>query len=242
MPAGRESIANTPLAGNEVRDLIMEDTRRMIEAHGLLSSHVAYGRIGYEVIVRLHLANAVFDDMTVSTRGLHDTSIKSRPIARNIVQDHDELRAIETPPLAGVDEDTSVVLGEKVTRNITSPNAERLRAGLPIPTMVRNQDGSYRTEFVKREAQPDLGPGDVRIMDDTAAARADWGLPPEVIDSPEPDVQRADPFAGTVAPPMESPEDERRRKIDGFFGEGTYDARKAEEDAASNPPQTTTTT
>lgn len=237
MPAGREQIANTPLAGNEVRELILADTRRLVESHGLLSNHVAYGRIGYEVIVRLHLGAAQFDSSSVADVAKNDTSMKSAPIARNIVDGHEELRALETPPLAGASDDDTVVLGERVTRSIDSPNSERLRAGLPIPTMVRNQDGSYRTEYVQRAAQPDLGSGNVRMDDVTDEARSAWGLPPERMEqvlADAPQVQ-TEPAA-----PRESPEAERRRKLDSFFGPGTYDASKAVDDAESLPVPPTT--
>src|ERR1700678_1511139 len=181
MPAGRESIANTPLSGAELRELMIADFRRLVESHGLLSNHVAYGRIGYELIVRLHPANATFQDRSPAAQAMNDSSIKSRTIASNLVKEHPELAAIDSPPLAGIEPQDAVVVASRLTRDIDSPNRERLREGLPIPTTVRDQAGNLNVEMVHREADPSIGAGNVEIDDDTAAARDAWKLPPEPI-------------------------------------------------------------
>lgn len=243
MPAGREIIPNTPLSGAELREIILSDARKLVESHGLLASHIAYGRIGYEVIVRLHLQNASFADTSAAGQSANDTSLRSVPRTVREIDAHPPLAAIAPPPLSSATDDDSVVIAPTIARSIDSPNAERLRAGMPIPTLVRDsQTGSRRIELVHREVPPDIGPGDVMIDDATKEARAAWNLPPEPPTEEELAEQErsAAEHAARVAirteqsspTPIDPTEEEtRRRKLDEFYGDGTYDAIKAEEDA-----------
>ena len=54
---------------------------------------------------------------------------------------------------------------------ITSPNAERIRVGMPVPVITRAQDSTRQVEMIQYPPQPELGEGDVTITDTTPAAR-----------------------------------------------------------------------
>jgi hypothetical protein len=134
-----------------LKELIRADFERLLDNDGLLSNHIAYGRVSYDITLRKHLDNA--------SRPEDVSSISSRRIATNIVSEHPELAAVEAIPLAGPSPD-AVVSGDRASRDITSPNQERLRAGLPVPVDVRQQDNTRVTEYIKYP-RPDT------IMEDT---------------------------------------------------------------------------
>lgn len=156
MPSANERIPNTALSGEELKIIILRDITKMLSAEGLLSDHMGFGRVSYEVDIRLHLANP-YNPESKST-------IASRPIAHNIVATEPALAAMESFPLADAPPD-SIPLVKRLIRRITSPNAERLREGLMVPMEVRSQDGTTQIMKVKYPPQPDLGDGDITMED-----------------------------------------------------------------------------
>lgn len=160
MPTGRETVLNKALSGTELREIIRADVEKLLDGEGLLSHYVAYGRISYDVAIRLHLDNPMRPESEIH-------------ISSRISVDHP---ALEPPPLTSPSEE-SMVSAKTLTRDIKSPNEERLRHGLTIPVETHGQDGTTQIEQVKYPPQPELGDGEMTITDTTKAAREAWKLP-----------------------------------------------------------------
>ena len=165
MPAGREKVVNQTLSGSELKQIILRDFTTLLDNHGLLSHQIAYGRVGYQLILKLHVDNAMRPDGTIE--------MSSRAPARNIVDKHPELTAVESAPLASPSLD-AVIDAVQVTREIDSPNAERLRNGIPIPVQRRQDDGTIITEQVTYPPSDESGAGNIKVDDVSAAADVDW--------------------------------------------------------------------
>lgn len=178
MPTSREFAVNRPLSGNELKELIREDFSRLLDNEGLLSHTTAFGRVSYRVRLTFHLDN-IYTPQS-------ESSLESHPMAKQVVEALPQMAAIEQPlPLADASDDSSVSALE-LLRQIESPNVERVRTGLPVPLAVRQQDGTTSIEQVQYPAQPELGDGDLTILDVTPEERAALGLP--VLPSP-PDLE-----------------------------------------------------
>jgi hypothetical protein len=157
MPTHNERVPNKPLTGREVRELITRDTAKLLENFGLLSDHLAFYRISYDIRVRLHVDNLL--DPT------SETWTESRP----------------APPLDHPARDQQIEAIER-SRQIVSPNEERLRAGLPIPVTVRNPaERTVAEHDVQYPPQPQLGEGTVREVSVEDEARAAW----KILDEPQ---------------------------------------------------------
>ena len=161
MPTAREAIANRMLSGSEVRELLLRDFERILQGQGLLNSYVAYGRIGYTITLALHLDNPM---------------VKEADSVSKVESRAGVAPGTESVPLANPSAD-STLSSTELSRNITSPNAERLRHGLSIPVESRGPDGITRSDSVSYPPQPELGEGDVTLADATAKAREAWGIP-----------------------------------------------------------------
>lgn len=166
----RETAQNRPLSGAELRKRIHADCERLLDAEGLLASSVAYGRVSYELVLRLHAR----PQQEPSVTRLHSTHVASNVVAQ---PGNEALAAIVPPPLRGEDATDAVLSAHTVVRQVTSPNAERVRLGLPVPVEVRQQDSTKITQMVKYPPDETLGEGNVRVEDTTAEARREWGLP-----------------------------------------------------------------
>jgi hypothetical protein len=160
MPHGRETVVNKPISGQELKEILRADFERVLEGEGLLSSYMAYGRIAYDITLRLHLDNPMRPESEVRIPSSF----------------HADDPALEPSPLRKPSPE-AVVAGDNLHRAIKSPNEERLRHGLTLPVETRGQDGTVQTQQVKYPPQPELGPGDMTITDDTPAAREAWKVP-----------------------------------------------------------------
>lgn len=158
MTTSTETVVNRALGGNELKSILRADFERLLDGEGLLSHYLAYGRISYDITLRLHLDNPMARESTIA--------VASKPSAEFLT----ELSPLTAPS------PEAVVGATNISRSIDSPNAERLRHGLPLPVVVRQPDGTVTTEHVKYPPQPELGPGNVTMQDASAAARAAWGL------------------------------------------------------------------
>lgn len=170
VPTSREQIDNRALSGAELKQIIKEDFDSLLANEGLLGDSLAYGRIGFEVILRLHLDNPLLRESESRTH--------SRPASRQAIAADPPRAAIESaPPLKfpSASED-AIVVAPSVSREITSPNAERVARGMPIPVLVEQPDRTRTTEFVTypREAAGDVP--DATFEDKTREARQAWGL------------------------------------------------------------------
>jgi len=169
MPTSRKQVPNTALAGNEVREVIRLRCDELLANFGILAPNIAFSRLAFSIRIDLHVDNAFARD--------HSIGVDSRPVATNIVAKRPELAAIEAPPLAAPSAD-SAVLSLTLDSRIDSPNAERVRLGLPVPVVTKAADGTRQVEHVKYPPDPTLGDADVAIRDSSEEARAAWGLPP----------------------------------------------------------------
>jgi hypothetical protein len=139
-----EKVPNTPLSGTELKELLKLDFQKMLDNDGLLSSHIAYGRVSYRIsLIQTvgHATNPHEDVTSIESRALKGTAIENHPMA--------------DPPA------DAVATTRTRHRVIDSPNAERVRAGLPIEVEAKDQDGSIRREKKVYPPQPDLGEGQV---------------------------------------------------------------------------------
>jgi hypothetical protein len=173
----KETAINKPLTGLELSTIIERDFReRLLPNEGSLSAHIAYGRCAYEIVLRLHTANPMMPvtEINVRSRAAGVNEIDERRDADgNVTREaRPELAALEAAPLTDATNDS--VGGTTLTRKITSPNAERVREGLPVPVEVRQQDGTKTVEQVVYPKQPGAGDGDVKVEDSTNEAKAAW--------------------------------------------------------------------
>lgn len=162
MTTAREAVVNKPLSGLELREILLADFIRLLDAEGLLSHYVAYSRIGYDLTLRLHLDNPYYPESSVTV-----TSKKSK--AQPII----EPAPLTSPPPSK----EGIVSAQNLHRDIKSPNEERLRHGLALPVRTTGQDGTTQTEQVKYPPQPELGPGEVQVTDISRATREAWKIP-----------------------------------------------------------------
>lgn len=153
MPSAKEAVVNKPLSGPELRELLLADFERLLANDGMLAPHIAYARVRYQIILRKHVDNPF------QGPGGDESFVVSQP----------------APPIADPTPDAEVT-GATLTREIDSPNAERLRSGMAIPIQRKQQDGTTITEQVKYppEMAEQIGDGDVRIEDTTAEAGESW--------------------------------------------------------------------
>src|SRR5208282_2412016 len=175
----RETVPNRALSGTELKALILADFARLLDGEGLLSAYIAYGRVGYDVSYRLHMDNPLTPEATGTKR--------SRPSTAAAIAADPSLAALESAPLTSPSADATVSAATR-TRTVSSPNAERLRTGQPVPVEVKDSDGTRRTEHISYPPDASLGDGEVRDTDTTASARADWKLgdtaPPAALVAP----------------------------------------------------------
>jgi len=183
----KELVHNAPLSGAELKKILRRDFDKLLDNEGVLVDSAAFGRVGYELILRTHLDNPYHPHSSIS--------YKSRPAARNLIEGgfrdistdetlppRPELAAIDSPPLSTPSEEST--LGElTLHRDIISPNAERLRNDLPVPVLVTQQDGTKTIEHIKYPKGQDVGEGEVSITDTTSEARKAYDLPPLASDS-----------------------------------------------------------
>lgn len=183
-PSSRETVVNRALSGTELKKIVLSDMQRLVDNEGLLSDHIAFGRVSY----RISLTTFVDDPTTPKST----IDIESRPIAHNLRRRRDDaLEVIEKFPLA--EPSTTAEIGQlDLTRVIDSPNAERLREGMPIPVLTRGHDGTTQMENITYPpgSFPETGAGEMMIEDATKMARQRWGLvepTAQPTDEPEPE-------------------------------------------------------
>lgn len=163
----RELVINKGLTGEETKQLIRRDFEKLLSNEGLLSPHVAYGRIGWKIKLTLQMPNPMMPE-SVST-------IDSRAEGQNHLKDSPQLASVEPLPLKPAPEDGSVVSATEVSHVVESPNLERVNAGLPVPLHVKQNDGSVIQENVVYPA-PDpeqFPPPNVEITDVSDQARSE---------------------------------------------------------------------
>lgn len=161
MPTQNEIVTNRALSGTELREIIRQKLDHLMNEEGLLTHYVAYGRIAFTLKLSLHLDNAWNRESEIEG--------SSAPAGVNVP----ELAALESPPLTDPSAD-AIISSTQLDYSIDSPNAERLRHGLPVPIDVKQRDGTTSQESVTYPKDESLGDGAQVITDVTPIAKAAW--------------------------------------------------------------------
>jgi hypothetical protein len=204
MPTANEVIANRPLSGSEIKRLMLEDFERNLANDAYLADHIAYGRLSWQITHTLHFdnPNLTGSESFIRSRPVGRNIIPSMPemaavepfpLGKRVacahcnltLDDHKDLNngkfqcpdaeTTYSPVEYELTEDSGMV-ASRTTRLVTSPNMERVRAGMPVPTEIVLPDGSYTASEIRYPRQE--GEGEVKTEDVSAEARAQFGLPP----------------------------------------------------------------
>lgn len=165
MPTANERIANKALTGEEVKQILRKDFEKMIAGEGLLNEYTAYHRLGYRLSLTLHMDNPATPKSV--------TTVESKPEGKNTIEAHPELAAIQSVPLQEPSANLAVS-GTELTRNIESPNEERVRHGLEVTMEVKQPDRTVTQEKVTYPPDAALGDGDVAIRSVSKEERAEF--------------------------------------------------------------------
>lgn len=148
----QEAQPQKPLTGEELKKIVLLDVEKMLDMDGMLTGHVAYGRVSFVVTVKFHVDRPVEPTWTNTT-----------PSRKATVQELDlrpELVSLETFPLPETEED-AVALGMTRAHEIQSSNTARIENGLPIDVITRDQGGSiverkimYETSDLPEDHEP----------------------------------------------------------------------------------------
>ena len=151
MPTTSERIVNRPLTGTELKEYLRKICNRLLDAEGLMSEHIAFGKVSGNIKLTLKLENAYFPESVTSI-----DFAKEDPAA----------------PITGENE-----LGQQTaTWTMDNPNAERVRLGLPVPVETKQLDGTRQIEHIQYDDIKDLPPQQVEVEDTTVAAKKELGL------------------------------------------------------------------
>lgn len=176
----REVVINKALSGAEVKDLLRRDFERLLANEGLLSEYISYGKVAWDLRLRLHMTN--------QSNPESDSVLASKLIANNVVELDPKLSAVEAPPLALAANESSIVSASELTHTVDSPNLERVVAGMPVPVVVKQADGTTSEQKVSYPP-PDPATHEhptVTIFDQSEQARVDWKVPMSVPAVPSP--------------------------------------------------------
>lgn len=140
MPALSERVPNKGLTGQEVKEIILRDVRRILERDGLFTQNISFSRVSFETRVSIHLDNPMYPE--------HVSITLSRPPSKQEVAANPALASLEAPPLEGTTE-SEFVFSEELHREIASPNMARVEHELPIQIEKKNLDtGQIETKEV----------------------------------------------------------------------------------------------
>lgn len=163
MPTSKEVVPNKPLAGHELKQIMLKDFDNMLSGDGMFSAHIAYKRVAYEISIKLHVDNPLFPE--------HKNGRKSKDPARNASP---EARTIEAPPLKNAS-DESQIAALKREREIDNPNGARLENGLPVNiNLVNRQTGQVEEKSVTYDKEG-VTPSKVKDTDISKETAHDWG-------------------------------------------------------------------
>lgn len=137
-----ETQPNRPLAGHELRKIILNDVDNILSQDGMLASHIAYKRAAYVVTVK------VMTDNPMITEGSWTTETRSKTSTPQQIENNESLAAIETFPLAGERTDNALDIGIERGRQIQSPNVSRIDNELPVTIVFRGPDGDVQEDEV----------------------------------------------------------------------------------------------
>jgi|SRR5580765_2424764 len=150
MPTQSERVVNTPLTGSELKSYLLGICQRLLDAEGLLSEHIAFGKVSGNIKLTLKLDNAYFPEST--------TSIDFK----------------KEDPAAPPSPDNE--FGQQTaTWTMDNPNAERVRLGLKVPVETKQLDGTKQVEHILYPSDmEDVPPQQVSIKDTTEQGKREW--------------------------------------------------------------------
>ena len=152
MPTQSEKVVNRALSGDELKSYIREVFNKLLENEGMLSPHVAFGRVGGIIKLTLHLDNAYF------------------PESSSTIEFGDKV------PLDGATAEAEVA-EQTASFTMDNPNAERVRLGLKVPVETKQLDGTRQVEHILYPSDmEDLPSQQVEITDTTVEAKKRLGL------------------------------------------------------------------
>ena len=152
MPTQSEKVVNRALSGDELKSYIRDVFNKLLENEGMLSPHVAFGRVGGIIKLTLHLDNAYF------------------PESSSTIEFGDKVPLPDATPESEVAEQTA-------SFTMDNPNAERVRLGLKVPVETKQLDGTRQVEHILYPSDmEDLPAQQVEITDTTVEAKKRLGL------------------------------------------------------------------
>jgi len=154
MPTSNEIVPNRPLTGIEAKQIILADVHAMLDRDGMFTEYIAFSRLSYEVVVKLHLDNPAYPN--------HTSVVQSR-------KEPSKPAVIEPPPLANPrpQPETEIVVAKRRSRVVESPNKERVKRGMPVTVTARSTEtGHFEDKQVKYD--PESLPDGERNLDEGA--------------------------------------------------------------------------
>jgi hypothetical protein len=167
MPSSHEVVLNTALTAAELVDILRNDFDRLLKAEGMLNTTSAFGRCAYTLALRIHHGNPFLPDTT--------TRIESTPYPATVTEKWPQTKALERPPLSEPVHQGGVAT-TTLHRDITSPNKERLRLGMPIPVRRQNQDNTFSVDAIKYPKPEDNKDEGLSVMDEETARAKGWNI------------------------------------------------------------------
>lgn len=152
-PTSSEKIVNRALSGDELKSYLAEVFAKLLANEGMLSPHIAFGRVGGSIKLTLHLDNAYF------------------PESSSTIEFGDKIPLTDATQEAEVAQQTATFV-------MDNPNAERVRLGLPVPVETKQLDGTKQVEHIHYPADQvdDLPPAQVKVEDTTLQGKKELGL------------------------------------------------------------------
>ena len=170
MPTSSEIVANKPLSGPELSEIMKRDFVDLLQQDGLLGGPVAFGRCSYEIRVIVHLDNFSYPT--------HSTAVFSAKRPKDQIAADPSLAAIESGTPLSAPSPSSYVVDTELHRDIDSPNVARIENGLPVTIQRRDGQGAVTEQSVEYppEMAESRGPQPT-ITDRADSTRKEWDLP-----------------------------------------------------------------
>lgn len=123
MPASHERVPNRALSGSELAKIIKNKVNATIDRDGMFTSHIAYERVSFEVLVTVHMDNPSYPQHV-------SQALSIGPSKQEVAKDPN-MAAIEPFPLSGNVAD-EVIFSQETKVVIESPNVARVENELPL--------------------------------------------------------------------------------------------------------------
>jgi hypothetical protein len=144
VPTQSEKVINRALSGDELKAYLAEVFNKLLANEGMLSPHIAFGRVGGIIKLTLHLDNAYFPESTSTIEFGEKIPLKDATAESEVAQ-------------------------QTATWTMDNPNAERVRLGLKVPVETRQLDGTKQIEHIlyPKDQMDDLPEQQIEVKDTT---------------------------------------------------------------------------